>query len=307
MVSIFYWILNMTILGSILAVIVMGLRKIKKLPRIFVYAMYSLVFLRLICPLGLTNGFSLLNLLPKGSVKLVYLEGKELDTSTAALSFSNFMQDADSYQPFVIKSDRLIRFYEIGSVVWITVGGILLLGYCCMYYMSIRELRKSIHIRENIYQNDSVNVPIVVGIINPRIIIPKITIEESHLRYLVDHEKVHIRHRDNLWRLLAISICCLHWFNPLVWITLRFFFIDMELACDEKIIRKYDTRERAEYADALLTFTHKEAVMYAASFGGGNIKLRIKRVLDFRSLSIIALIMFICLFVIIAILTLSNK
>lgn len=307
MVSIFYWILNMTILGSILAFMLMGLRRIKKLPRIFVYAMYSLVFLRLICPLGLTNGLSLLNLLPEGSVKLVYLEGKELAASTTELSYTNFIQDADSYQPFVLKSDRLTRFYEISSVVWITVGGALLLGYSIMYFMSMKELRKSIHIKDNIYRSDSVNVPMVVGIIKPRIIIPEISIEEEYLKHLVAHEKVHIRHRDNAWRLLAILICCLHWFNPFVWITLKYFLADMELACDEKVMRNYDTRERAEYAAALLAFTQKEPVIYAASFGGGNIKLRIKRVLDYRSLSIIALLMFCCLFIAIAILTLSNK
>lgn len=81
----------------------------------------------------------------------------------------------------------------------------------------------------------------------------------------------------------------------------------MELACDEKIISNSDPRERAEYAAALLAFTQKEPAIYAVSFGGGNINIRIRRVLNYRSLSIIALIMFSCLFAIIVILALSNK
>ena len=307
MVWVFYWILNMTILGSILAVILMGLRRIKKIPRIFIYAMYSLVFFRLICPVGLTNGFSLLNLLPKGSVRLVYLEGKELDTSTTALSLTNFMQSADSYQPFTLKSDGLTTFYKIGSIVWAIVGGVLLVGYCIMYFIAMKEIRKSIHIRENIYQSHSINVPMVVGIIKPRIILPEITIEDGHLSHMIAHEKVHIKHRDNLWRLFAIFICCLHWFNPFVWITLKYFFIDMELACDEQTLHKYNTKQRSEYADALLVFTKVEPIIYAPSFGGGNIKIRIHRVLNYRSFSTIALIMFSCLFMLIAILALSNK
>lgn len=305
MVSIFYWILNMTVLSSILIVMLMGLRRIKKLPRTFIYAMYSLVFLRLICPLGLTNGFSLLNLLPKGSVHLINLAGNE--SAVTQLSFSNFAQDAGSYQPFKLKSDGLTRYYEISSVVWMTVCGALLLGYCLMYFMTMRELRKSTHIYENIYRSPDVNVPMVVGIIKPRIILPETIIKEEYLKHLIAHEKVHIKHRDNLWRLLANLICCIHWFNPLVWLTLKYLFIDMEFACDEKVIRDYDIRERVEYADVLLEFTKKEPALYAASFSGGNVKIRIKRVLDYKKLSIVASILCICLFVGLAIISLSNK
>lgn len=307
MVSLFYWILNMTILGSILTVILMGLRRIKKIPRIFIYAMYSLVFFRLICPVGLINGFSLLNLLPKGSVKLVYLEGKELDTSTTALSYTNFMQEADTYRPFVLHSDGVYRVYEVGSVVWITVSLILLLSYGLMYFLTMKELRKAIHIKENIYESQSVNVPMVVGIIKPRIILPGDCNVEEHIKHLIAHEKEHIKHRDNLWRLLAIFICCIHWFNPFVWITLGYFFRDMEYACDERLLRNYDTKERTEYAAALLAFTKTDPSIYAASFGGGNVKIRIKQILDYRKYSIIASILFVLLFMVIAILALSNK
>ncbi|WP_455716575.1 M56 family metallopeptidase [Anaerosporobacter sp.] len=304
MVSIFYWILNMTIQGSILIVMLMGLRRIKKLPRTFIYAMYSLILLKLICPLGLTTGFSLLNLLPKGSVKLINLAGNESDNTE--LLFSNFIQDANTYQPFVIKSDGLTRCYEIGSVVWITVCGALLFGYFLVYLITMRELRKSITINGNIYQSQSVNVPMVVGIIKPRIILPE-TVKEEYLEHLIAHEKIHIKHRDNLWRLLAILICCIHWFNPFVWITLKYFFADIEFACDEKVILHYDSRRRAEYAAALLEFTNKEPVVYAASFGGGNVKIRIKRILDYKRLPIVASIIVTCLFAIIAIISLSNK
>lgn len=305
MVSFFYWILNMTILGSILIVMLMGLRRIKKFPRTFVYAMYSLVFVRLICPLGLTSGISLLNLLPKGSVHLIHLSGNE--SAVTELSFSNFAQDAGSYQPFTLKSDGLTRYYEISSLVWITVWGTLLLGYCLMYFMTLRGLRKSTHIYENIYHSPAVNVPMVVGIIKPRIILPETSVKEEYIRHLIAHEKVHIKYRDNLWRLLAILICCIHWFNPLVWLTLKYFFIDMELACDEKVVRDYDIRDRIEYADALLEYTKKEPVVYATSFSGGNVKIRIKRVLDYKKLSIVASILCICLFVGLAIITLANK
>ncbi len=130
---------------------------------------------------------------------------------------------------------------------------------------------------------------------------------EKQVRYLLAHEKTHIRHKDNLWRMLAILICCMHWFNPLAWITLRYFFADMELACDERTVRNFYEKERLDYVETLLAFTRRKTTMYAVAFGGGNVKARIKSVLAYRRFSIVALSVFIVIFAIMAIVVLSNK
>uniref|UniRef100_UPI00286ECD70 hypothetical protein n=1 Tax=Anaerosporobacter sp. TaxID=1872529 RepID=UPI00286ECD70 len=159
MVSVFYWVLNMTIVGSIFALILLGIRRIKRLPRMFVYAMYSLLFVRLLCPFGLTSGFSLLNILPRGSVNLVYLERGSSSASIPELSYSNVMQSANSYFPMVLKSDRIARFYEVGSIVWIVILAALLVGYSLLYIMSINKIRKSIYKNGDFYQSHAIDVP----------------------------------------------------------------------------------------------------------------------------------------------------
>lgn len=298
----------MTILGSILGVLLLVLRRVKKIPRRFIYAFYSLIYIRLLCPFGFTNGFSFLNLLPKGSIRLVNVFGEVVGTKQLDITLANSIQSAISYEPMAWKSDSLTRFYEIGSVLWLAVCSIIILCYCIMYLMAKKELMNAIRLDRNIYQSNAVNVPMVVGILRPRIILPENIPEgEGHLKYLLAHEEIHISRKDNLWRLIAIVITSIHWFNPLVWIILKYFFIDMELACDEKTIHDYDQKERMEYAAALLEFSPKEPVVFATSFSGGNVKIRMKRVIHFHKLTVLSSLMFVLLFILFVVFFLSNK
>lgn len=298
----------MTILGSILGVILLLLRRMKKIPRRFIYAFYSLIYIRLLCPVGFSNGFSFLNLLPKGSIRLVNVFGEVVGTKQLDITLANSIQSAISYEPMLWSSDGLTRFYEIGSILWLVVCSTIILGYCTMYLMAKKELKNAIQLDHHIYQSNAVNVPMVVGIRKPRIILPENIPEgEEQLRYLLAHEETHIRRKDNLWRLIAIVITSIHWFNPLAWVILKCFFKDMELACDEKTIHNYDKKERMEYAAALLEFAPKEPVVYATSFSGGNVKIRMKRVIHYHKLTVLSSLMFILLFILFVVFFLSNK
>ena len=308
MITTFYWIFNMTIMGSILGVILLLLRKVKKIPRNFIYGLYSIIYIRLLCPFGISGGVSFLNLLPKGTVRLVNVSMENQVESQLNLSLSNFVQKATTYEPMVLKTDRVTRLYEIGSYLWLLGSIILLLGYCILYYMARKELRKAKLVHHNIYQSSLVNVPMVVGILKPRIVLPAIMEKhDKHLKYLIAHEKTHIRRKDNLWRLITIFITCIHWFNPFSWIILKYFFIDMELACDEKTIHNYSNEERMEYATTLLEFATKDPILYATSFSGGNVKIRMKRVINFRKLTLFTTFLFIIMFFIFLVIFLSNK
>lgn len=298
----------MTIMGSILGVMLFLLRRVKKIPRRFVYGFYSIIYIRLLCPFGLSNGFSFLNLFPKNMIRLVNVSREVPKEWEYDLLITNFMQQAESYEPLVLESDGVTRFFEIASTLWLLVSTILFLGYSIMYLLARKEINKAELLHDHIYQSDAVNVPMAVGIIKPRIVLP-VNIQESdrYIKYLIAHEETHIRRKDNLWRILAIFITCIHWFNPFVWIILNYFFIDMELACDEKTIHNYNASERMDYAATLLEFASKEPTIYATSFSGGSVKIRMKRVIYFKKLTVFVSFLYIILFSILVVFFLSNK
>lgn len=307
MMQIFYWVLNMAIVGSLVGLVLLLLRRIKKLPRNFIYSLYSIVLLRLLCPFGFVNGFSFLHILPEGAVKNVTpFMGKGI-IKGENLGFSNFVQQAEVYQPFQLKESSWTKAYEVGAIIWIIVSVLLLIIIGLMYRLAMRELNNGSWVKDNIYQSNNVNAPMVVGIIKPRIYIPHTLSDQGmDFTYIIAHESTHIRKHDNLWRGIAIMICCIYWFNPLIWLLMKSFFEDMELACDETTLRSYTLEERKHYASTLLSFSYKDKMMYATAFSSGNIKLRIKYVLNYKEVTLLSVISFTLLFVFIALSFLSN-
>lgn len=111
------------------------------------------------------------------------------------------------------------------------------------------------------------------------------------LDFVVAHETVHRRRCDNLWRVLALLVCCVHWFNPIVWWSLKRFFEDMELACDEAVVRGLNAADRKNYAIALLSAA-KGRDLFVSAFGGAKLRVRVERVLSYRKLTLGAALCF---------------
>lgn len=307
--EIFYWFLNMSILGSLFGLLVCGVRLMKRIPRIFCYILWSVVCFRLLIPFGVSSKYSLLSLIGSISsgtlVRTVRILDSQAMEGGAKLSASNMMQVADSYHPITYKLDRLKIFFEISSLVWIVIGVVLLLFVAIMYGMTSREFRKATHLYDNIYQGNMVGTPTVYGIIRPKIILPA-GIASHYLEYILAHERIHIRRRDNIWRLLAIFTACLHWFNPLVWLFLRGFLKDCELACDEGAIQDMDSKERSNYAMALFSYSSGDNTIFASAFGSSQIKLRIKKILSYQRLTLVSSLFMILMLVILMFLMLTN-
>ena len=123
-----------------------------------------------------------------------------------------------------------------------------------------------------------------MGILRPAIYVPP-GMDGALLDHVEAHELVHKRRLDNLWRFVALLICCVHWFNPVVWRCLRLFFADMELSCDERVLRKLAPKERKDYAMALLSVAEGRD-LFVSAFGGAGLRLRITRVLTYRRLTV---------------------
>lgn len=176
--------------------------------------------------------------------------------------------------------------YEI-ACIWLA-GLIVMLAYMAISRIGLgRKLREAVLLRDNIYQSDRVNSAFVLGFFKPRIYVP-FGIEERELETVIEHERAHIRRRDNKWKPLGFAILAVHWFNPLVWLSYVLFCRDIEFACDEKVIKKLDNEQRADYMQALLSCSVSRSRFNACplAFGEVGIKERVKTVMNYRKPSV---------------------
>lgn len=297
--EIFYWILNISIIGSVCGLIIMALRKIKKLPRFAVYTLWLVPLIRLWIPFGVASKYSLLSLVSLFTTKTVVV-WQELPE----LTITNSIMSADSYFPLEYKTDLLSRIYGISSVIWIVVALACIISSLALYLFTKTELENAVHIKENIYTSDKITSPAVYGIIKPKIIIPA-GIAEGDTEYIVIHERVHIRRKDNFWRVVAVVTACVHWFNPLIWIFLKYFFADAELACDNKVLKDLDESRSKGYATAVLTASRGKA-FFASAFGGAKTRVRIENILSYKKLTLVSTLCFTALIIAIAVVLITN-
>lgn len=298
--EIFYWVLNMSILGSIAGLVVLALRKIKPLPRFVVYILWALPLIRLWLPFGIANKYSLLSLISRYTTKTVVIF-KETPQITA----TNSIMAANSYFPIEYKTDLLENVFNVASVVWIIVCCSAILTSLLLYFFTKSELKTAELIKGNIYISDRITTPAVYGVIHPKIIIPA-AIADGDIDYIIMHEQAHIRRKDNLFRVVAVITACVHWFNPLSWIFLKCFFADMELACDVRVLKNLNKSQTKEYAQTILACASSKT-LFASAFGGAKTKVRIESILSYNKLTVLSSLCFAALVVVIAVIIITNS
>lgn len=287
--EIFYWVLNMSILGSITGLIVGLLRKIPKFPRFAAYLLWGLPLIRLWFPFGIASRWSLLNLISQYTTKTVVI--LENIAGTPDFSMTNSIQAAERYFPIVYKTDLLKNIFEAAAVIWSISAAAAILASVLIYALARRELRNARQLRGNIWTTDKITSPAVIGIFKPKIIIPD-WIGEKEIPFILAHERVHILRLDNLWRMVAVITACVHWFNPLSWMFLRWFFEDMELACDTKAINNLGEDRAKPYASALLACSAGEKNYFVSAFGGVKTRVRIESILSHKKLTLLSALAF---------------
>lgn len=301
--DIFYWVVNMSILGDLTGCCILALRKIKRLPRFGIYLLWAVPLIRFWIPLGIANKLSLINLLSKITTRTVTV----FDGGNALPDFTmtNSTMAANRYFPIVYKTSLLKNMYTVSSVIWIVVAILSVISCFLLYGFSKAETENAVHLKENIYQTGRIRTPAVYGILHPRILLPAAVCGKD-IDYILAHERVHIKRRDNLLRMIAIVTACLHWFNPFVWIFIKYFFEDMELACDAKVIKNYSEIQRKEYAGALLAFASAKKAPFVPAFGSSKTKSRIENIVTYRHLTIVSFMIFSLLVSALAIVLLTN-
>jgi beta-lactamase regulating signal transducer with metallopeptidase domain len=299
--EVFYWVVNMSILAGFTGLIVAVLRKIPRIPRFAVYLLWLLPLIRFWIPFGPVSNWSLLGLISRFTTRTVMIWS---EPGVPEFSMSNSIQAADSYFPIVYKTLTLKNLFEVSSIIWAVIAAAAILTSIFLYAVTNRELRDARHLQDNIWQSGKISSPAVYGIFRAKIIIPDFVTEQD-LPYILAHEKVHIRRRDNLWRVIAIITACVHWFNPLSWIFLKWFFTDMELACDSKALRVLGEDRAKAYASALLACAAGKSV-FASAFGGARTRVRIENILSYKKLTVLSTLAFGALIAAVAFVLITN-
>ena len=276
-----YWILNMSIIAAFMGLIVMLIRQIRAIPRRVSVFLWIIPFIRMTVPVGLSNKYSLMTLISKFTTRTVTVFEP---TDELAFSASNSLMLADSYSPLTFKLNRMEMVFEIAGFIWIVIACALVIALTILYITTKRGISDAKHLEQNIYLSGRVDSPAVYGIFRPKIILPE-SYRDKDLKYIIRHEKTHIRRLDNLWRMLGFFTAAVHWFNPLSWIFLKAFLTDIELACDEMAISGLESEERKDYARTLLNSTRSKSMLVSA-FGGAKVRTRIENVLSYKQMTL---------------------
>lgn len=282
-----YWVLNMSIIASFMGLLVLILRKIKVIPKRVSVFLWIIPFFRMCVPFGINNPYSLMTLISKFTMRTVTVY-EPLDP--IKISTSNAVMLADSYAPMVYKKNILEGVFSVATYVWITVALALIIAFAVLYFITKREIKDAKKTADGIYLSDKVDSPAVYGIIKPKIVLPG-SFSEANIKYVIRHEKTHIRRGDNFWRLLGFLAACVHWFNPLSWLFLKAFLEDLEIACDETAVKNYESDERKEYAKTLLEYAGGKNI-FVSAFGGAKVRTRIENVLSYKRMTVISAIGF---------------
>lgn len=309
MTELFITVVNMSIsaVWVILAVLLLRLL-LKKAPKWVNVLLWGFVAVRLICPFLFESALSLI---PSSQTinPEIALNPAIIDSGVPIIdNVVNPVINSTTITPEPEKElnvFKLIVPYLAGT--WL-IGIVVLLIYTVVSYLKLKKkIRTAVLLRDNIYQSEAVVSPFVLGIIKPKIYIP-FNMKPEDIEHVISHETAHIKRKDHLWKPLGFLILTFHWFNPLVWLGYVLLCRDIELACDEKVIKELNTDQRADYSEALLSCSVNRRLISACpvAFGEANVKNRVKSVLNYKKPTFWVILVAIILNVVAAICFLTN-
>lgn len=289
-------ILNMSLTASVAIVFVLLLRLLlKKAPKVISYALWGVVLIRLLCPVSIESGLSLFGLFETPTVDMTehssaveYIPSNIVHTEYPEVvlpvpGIGEAITEGLPQGEEQLRADPLEGPIFIATYVW--WGGILIMAvYGIVTWLQLRRrLVTASPLRDNIYLADEIESPFVMGLIRPKIYLPS-AMEEREQSYIILHEQHHIRRLDHIVKALAFAALCIHWFNPLVWVAFILSGKDMEMSCDEAVVRKLGTQIRADYTASLLSLATGKRIIAGMplAFGEGNTKGRIKNLANWK-------------------------
>ncbi len=285
MYEIFLKIFNMSISASYIVLAVLLFRLLlKKAPKWITVVLWGIVAVRLVCPFSIE---SVLSLIPSSEVVSPNIMTDKTPTINTGIPIINSTINpviSESFTPNPGDSANPLQIWiPILTAVWV-VGMVALLIYTVISYVRVRrKIGTAVLYKDNIFQSENVVSPFVLGIIKPKIYLP-FKMSEKDMEHVVAHEMAHIRRKDHIWKPLGFLLLTIHWFNPLMWLGYVLLCRDIELACDEKVIKELDHDARADYSQVLLTCSVNRRMIAACplAFGEVGVKDRVKSVLNYK-------------------------
>ncbi len=309
MSQIFLGVINMSISASYIVLAVLFLRLLlKKAPKWITVVLWGIVAVRLICPFSIESVFSLIPSSETVSPEIMVDRTPKINTGIPIVNQIVNPVIGTSFAPNPATSANPLQLWiPTFALLWI-IGMAALLIYTVISCVRLKcKIGTAILLCDNIYQSENVVSPFVIGIIKQKIYLP-FNMNEKDMGYVVAHEMAHIRRKDHLWKPLGFLLLILHWFNPLMWLGYVLLCRDIELACDEKVIKELDCDARADYSEALLTCSVNRRMIAACplAFGEVDVKDRVKHIINYKKPAFWLIIAAITACVVVAVCFLTN-
>ena len=303
-------LLRINLVTSIVILIILGARLIlKRAPKVFSYALWAIVLIRLLIPVSIQSPISVVPNTPAASGAVINSALPEIEFETPRDREQNYYESqnttSEDVQVYVSRTMEPIVYL---SIAWL-IGMAVMVLYSGISYLKIRRMvRIAIPLRDNIWIADDIKSPFVIGFIKPKIYLPN-NLGEQEQEYIILHEQHHIRRFDHVIKALAFLALTIHWFNPLVWIAFVLACKDMEMSCDEAVIRKLGSDVRADYSASLLTLAtgHRIIAGTPLAFGEGDTKGRIKNLAKWKKPAIWVLVLTIIICLILGVCLLTDR
>lgn len=308
----FLRIVDMSLTASWLILAVLILRFIlKEAPKWIRVFLWGIVAIRLLCPITIESPFSLIPNFTSNDSVLVKSQADPVDVMDNKYDDLTVQNDVPVSEEFhFIKNvdDNTIsensitpdtgvitvknKFVLVASVIW-KIGMFLLLCYAIISYYRLRnKVRTAVLYVGNIFQSEQVGSPFVLGMVRPKIYLP-FGLDEQDIECVIAHENAHIQRKDHWWKPLGFLILVIHWFNPMVWLAYRLLCKDIELACDEKVIKSLGNEQRASYSQALVSCSTNRptSAICPLAFGEVGVKERVKSIMKYKKPGILLVIL----------------
>ena len=286
MAAVFLKLLNLSISASWLVLAVLVLRLIsKRSPKWVNVLLWGIVALRLVLPFSIESALSLIPSAETVSPAVVQFAPAPTITSDVSV-IDNAVNPSLSEHFSAVPTASVNPLYawtEIAGWVWL-IGLEAMLLYALVSYLRLRRrVSVSLCVRENIYLCDAISSPFILGVVKPRIYLPS-GLDEVQRQNVLSHERAHLARRDHWWKPLGFALLAVYWFNPALWLAYTLLCRDIELACDERVIRTMDESAVKTYSTVLLacSMPRKAVITCPLAFGEVGVKERVKNALRYK-------------------------
>lgn len=300
---------NINIVLSWIIIAILFVRIIlKKKSKQVCFSLWGILCFKFFIPFSFECRWSLIPSIETFSIEDIYNRSFRIHSGISKLDeILNNIIGSRYYEGVTVPTGAMSFTLKILSITWFAGILVFLIGFIIYTIKLKRNLCTAVHFEKNIWESDIITSPFVFGFFKPRIYIP-FNLTQIEINNVVAHESSHIKHGDHLWQLLVYLLLMLNWYNPLIWLAYKKFIDDMELACDERVIKKMDISARKNYSKILLNCTVNQTFTLGEQlyFGRENIKERVVNIVKYKKQSKSVFLFSVGLLLIVAICFLTN-